>query len=261
MFLRQLGFQYLDLLQYPRFKRDINVYIRSGAGREVLAWKLDLVNYPLQLFVAPGGGTVVTMDAWGSVGSDALIFYGNHGKVIKRYEKAEGVLITPDENKWVERSISSFWWSKGTHAQFTADGQYFWVWLPWGRMMVFDVTTGDAIDSEALRLQIGRGRATILKTAQLMSESSIPLERIATARLAGWLNGQAVLPILRKLLLDPYYENDSLQTRAEDKFGRFGDAWFWLSQRRYPVRRAAAEELHIKFGGSADGAVEETIGR
>ena len=73
------------------------------------------------------------------------------------------------------------------------------------------------IDVEALRLQIGHERAAILKTSEIMSESPIPLERIAAARLAGWLNGQAVYSILKRLLLDPYYDNDSVKTRAEDR--------------------------------------------
>ena len=191
--------------------------IRHEFGSVVLA--ADLVNCPVAIFVAPGGNSVVTMDLWRNVGSDALVFYGSHGAVLKRYENAERELVTAVESSKIMRSVSSFNWSQGAHADFTADGGYFWVWLPSGRVMMFEVSTGSAIDAASLRLDLGRGRPIVLKTAQMMSDSPIPSKRIASARLAGWLNGRAVLPILAKLAADSYHEDTGQQTRAERSVG------------------------------------------
>ena len=225
----------------------------------MLTWQADLVNCPVHIFVAPGGGSVVTMDRWGSVGSDALVFYGSGGTVLKRYEDAERDLITERESLKVAKSVSSFHWDQAAHAEFTADGGIFWVWLAWGRVLAFDAKTGNALDAESIRLDSERGRQLVLKTAEIMAASETSPRRIAAARLAGWLNGQAVAPLLRKLLTDPYYVNTGEQTQAEDPWGRFAaSSPFRLLRRVYPVRRAAAEELHIKFG-QANGSVEELV--
>jgi hypothetical protein len=125
--------------------------------------------------------------------------------------------------------------------------------------MIFDAKNGNPVDAEALRVDFQRGRPAVLKTAETMAESTIPSERIAAARLAGWLNGNAVLPLLRKLARDPYHEDPGQQTKAEDPWGRFGPSALLLIRRVYPVRRAAAEELHIKFGHADTEGVEELV--
>jgi hypothetical protein len=237
-------------------QRVIKVYTRSETGSEALSWQAELVNCPVQVFVSPGGDAVVTMDSWGSVGSQALVFYGSRG-VLKRYETAQGDLITEREALKVPRSVSSFLWSQGAHAEFTADGSYFWLWLAWGRLLVFDAKTGSAVDSESLRRDFQRGRPTVLRTAERMAESETPTKRIAAARLAGWLGD---LPLLTKLLADPYHEDTGQQTQAEDPWGRFAaSSPFLLLRRVYPVRRAAAEEIHITFGQAHFGAIEELV--
>jgi hypothetical protein len=137
-----------------------------------------------------------------------------------------------------------------------ADGAYFWIWLAWGRLLVFDPRSGSAVDSESLRRDLQRGRPTVLTTAEKL-ESEAPTKRIAAARLAGWLGD---LPQLTKLLADPYHEDTGQQTEAEDPFGRFANSSpFRLVRRVYPVRRAAAEEIHITFGFARYGAVEELV--
>jgi hypothetical protein len=241
-------------------QRSIKVYTRSQTGDEALYWQAALINCPVQLFVAPGGDSVVTMNVWGHIGSDALVFYNEPGTVSKRYKSAQADLVTPAESLKIKKSVSSFWWSEGAHAEFTADAQYFWVWLPSGRVMIFDPRTGTAVDAKAVRLDPTRGRRSILRTVEVLSDSQNPPQRIAAARLAGWLNGQAVMPILRKLLSDPYYRDTGRQTKAEDPWGRYATSPFLLLRRVYPVRRAAAEELHISVG-QADGAVEELVAR
>jgi hypothetical protein len=138
-------------------------------------------------------------------------------------------------------------------------GEFFWVWLAWGRVLILDATNGSAVDTDALRVDFGRGRPIVLRTAETMAESTVSSERIAAARLAGWLNGQAVLSLLQKLARDPYHEDTGQQTKAEDPWGRFASSPLLLIRRVYPVRRAAAEELHIKFGQAHTEGVEELV--
>ena len=242
----------------PAPVRSINVYARDADQAEKLVWQAPLVNFPGRFFVAPLGQTVVTMDTWCSTGTDALVFYGPSGKLVKRYERAEGVLILPSESAWVQRSVSSYWWNKGAFGQFTANGEFFWLWFPSGRVMMFDAATGDVVDGKPVRLDMKRGRGIILSTAQAMVRSADPLDRIAAARLARWLNGPAVLPVLKGLLSDPYTEDDHLLNQENDTWGRLKGSYSYTFIRRYPVRRAAAEEIHFAFG-QADAVIEERV--
>ncbi len=147
-----------------RLQRSIKVYTRSRTEAETLSWQADLVNCPVKVFVAPGGKSVVTMDSWGRVGSDPLVFYGDGGTILKHYGYAQRDLVTPAEAAKIQRSTSSFWWSEGAHAEFTADGDYFWMWLPSGRVMIFDSKTGIAIDAKTFRLEGSRGRPAVIRT-------------------------------------------------------------------------------------------------
>ncbi|MFN7939672.1 MAG: hypothetical protein U0R19_40475 [Bryobacteraceae bacterium] len=241
----------------PAATRSVHVYARD-ANQEKLIWNAPLVNLPGRFFVAPSGRAVVTMDLWCGSGTDALVFYGPSGKLVKRYEQAEGVLIFPSESAWVERSVSSYWWSRGSFGQFTAGGEFFWLWFPWGRVMIFEASTGEIVDEKAIRLDMERGRGMILSTAQVLAKSAEPRDRIAAARLAGWLKGEAAGPVLKGLLRDPYYEDDHLLQPEGDTWGRLKGSYSYTFIRRYPVRRAAAEEIHMAFG-QADAVVEERV--
>jgi hypothetical protein len=181
-------------------------------------WEASFINSPSRLFVAPGGETVVTMDLWCSTGRDPRVFYGHQGKLLKRYDRAEGVLIAADESKNVIRSVSSFWWNKDAHAQFTADGEFFWVWLPWRRLMVFDSKHGNAVDTKAMSFD----STVVLKTAELMAKSVDASDRTAAARLAGWYRFGESVSILQKLLVDPYYMYTGEQAAAKDAPGYTG---------------------------------------
>src|SRR5580658_7719252 len=43
-------------------------------------------------------------------------------------------------------------------------------------------------------------------------------------------------------------EDDHLVTKEDDTWGRLKGSYSYTFVRRYPVRRAAAEEIHIAFG-------------
>jgi hypothetical protein len=85
-------------LPCPVMRRAIKVYTRSKFGPEIPSWQTDLLNCRVQVFVSPGGGTVATMDQWGSIESDALVIYTAGGGPPKRYVKATGDLITDTES-------------------------------------------------------------------------------------------------------------------------------------------------------------------
>jgi len=238
-------------------QRSIKVYRSPAPEQENLYWTANLMNCPVKIFVAPAGERIVTMDKWGTTGSDALIFYRREGTVLKRYPIAQE-LLTEGEISRIQRSVSSFLWSDDAHAEFTRDGSYFWMWLPSGRVMMFDATTGNSVDASAIRVDLNRGRPIVLATAELLSQSPDHVKRIAAARLAGWLSGVAAAPVLRALLADPYHQLTGQYTNAEDRWNRYAGSPFQLFRRVYPVRRAAAEELHIQFG-QALGVVEELV--
>jgi hypothetical protein len=128
--------------EYPR--RAIRVYSVSRDGTEKLLWQADLVNCPVQILVAADGASVVTLDRWGSIGSDAIVFYRN-GRVLRRYPDARRDLIAREEASNVLQSAGSFHWNREARAEFTPDGAVFRIRLAWGRMLAFDTSTGDPV--------------------------------------------------------------------------------------------------------------------
>lgn len=241
-------------------ERRAELYRIGDDRKDDLIWAGNLTNIPGKFFVASGGEFFVTVGTWASAGEDPLIFYDSGGRVIKRYRDAGKELLRPEELSKVERVMVSIDWSPGAHLHFTANGQYFLVWFPWGRMMVFDSATGKQTDPDPLRRFAGHDqRSVVLQTARLLSDSKEPSDRIAAARFAGWLGGKAVLPILRNLMQDPHYV-DGFWRKVEDRQNRFGDNYFRTHTRRYPVRRAAAEEMHIQVG-QAEAVIEEVVAK
>jgi hypothetical protein len=229
-----------------------------GAAQDRPRWTGDLVNIPHRCFISSQGKSLVTMDRWDGAASDSLVFYDSSGAVVKRYGDPKNDLLTSEEIPRIGRSASTYWWSDGAYAQFTADGEHFLLWLGWGRMLVFNSGSGDPIDPEMFRRDAGQ-RQTVLEMNNRLKRSDRPDDRIAAARYAGWLRGDAALAILKELLEDPYYK-DGLWKKLDDPRRRFGNKPMWGRRRRYPVRKAAAEEIHIHFG-SARGVIEEWIVR
>jgi hypothetical protein len=236
-----------------------SVYRTTDDGSQILIWEGDLVNVPYQIFVSSCGKNLVTLDRWGRIGTDPVVIYNSLGQLVKRYLDPREEILTDEEIPWIAQSVSSYWWSEDTHAEFLADGECFLLWFPWGRVVVFDSQAGEQLDAESFRLAEEK-RPKILHTINLLKESENPELRTAAARFAGWLGGKAVGPILRELVLDPYYRDGHSWQKMEDPYGRFGDSYMWMFPRRYPVRKAAAEEMHIEFG-QADGIIEEWIVR
>jgi hypothetical protein len=197
------------------------------------------------------------MDKWGRIGQDAIVFYGPKGQVIRHCTDAKE-LLTKKEIPRIKQTVSSFWWNEGGHAEFTADGDHFLLWLAWGRVLVFQGNTGKEVEAESFRLK-SKNRKIVFDTVDKLKKSDNPNERIKAARFAGWLGGTEIGPVLRELMKDPYYK-DGPWKKMDDPWQRFGDSYYRICPRAYPVRKAAAEELHINFG-QADGVIQEWIAR
>lgn len=236
----------------------VSVWLTSRESGEKLLWKGNLLNIPHRIFVSPYGKWVVTMDKWGGVGQDPVVFYDSAGHLVKRYPDPKEELLTEQEIPRIKRSVSSYWWSEDAHAEFTTDAGYFLLWLAWGRVVVFESNNGQQVDAQSFRLDSNQ-RTNVLETVNLLKKSQDPDVRIAASRFAGWLGGKIVWPILEELLKDPYYRDDPWQ-KVDDPWERFGDSYMWVCPRRYPVRKAAAEEMHIHFG-QARGVIQEWVAR
>lgn len=236
----------------------VSVWVASDDGPEKLLWQGKLANIPHTVFVSSQGRYLVTMDRWGGIGADPLVFYDFEGNILKRYHDPKKELLIEEEVQRVKRSVSSYWWSDGAHARFTAHGENYLLWLASGRVLVFKSAAGEQVDAKSFR-RSGVGRRVVFETVDLLSSSKSPDDRIAAARFSGWLGGQAALPVLTELLGDPYYR-DGPWEKIDDPWQRFGSSYMWVCPRRYPVRKAAAEEIHIHYG-QAYGVIQEWIAR
>lgn len=235
-----------------------SVWLTLQDSPEKLLWKGNLANIPHKVFISSHGKSLVTMDRWGAIGQDPIVFYDAQGRIVKRYRDPKKELLTKEEIPRIEQSVSSYRWSGGARAQFTVDGEHFLLWLAWGRVLVLKSDSGDQIDANYFRLESNQ-RNRVFETINLLKKSDNPNDRIAAARFSGWLGGETLLPIWKELLNDPYYE-DGPWKKLDDPWQRFGDSYMWVCPRSYPVRKAAAEEMHIGFG-QADGVIQEWIAR
>ena len=237
-------------------KRRIRVSLLRADGAAQLPWEAELKNTPVSIIMAPGDSTLVTMDRWGEVGTDPLIFYREGGTVLVHYHDAVKDILLTNEVVRFKRSASSFWWQEEAAPQFTKDGKYFLLWLATGRMLVFDSRTGLPADPAPMRADLKR-RETVLETIELLAKSKEPADRIAAARFAGWLRGEKVGKVLRELANDPYFTEDA-SSMLHDPWGRLGNSRLGVVRRHYPVRKAAVEAMHSAYGQAHGvGAIED----
>lgn len=246
-------------MNWERTQSHIAVWRTEPNKPDELAWESDLVNIPHEIFVASEAKSVVTMDRWGRIGQDAIVFYGPEGKVKRHYRNAKELLTTKEISR-IKQTVSSFWWKQDGCAEFTADGDHFLVWLAWGKALVFQSDTGEKIEAKPFQRN-SQNRKVVFDAVDILKKSENPNDRIKAVRFVGWLGGKASLSVLREFMKDPYYK-DGFWRKMDDPWQRFGENYFRVFTRTYPVRRAAAEELHIGCGQvRGSGVVQEGIAR
>lgn len=217
------------------------------------AWSRSLVNNcaPVKAFVADCGRYVVTMDEWGSVGELAVVVYDCKGKLIKVLSLVS--LGVSENDPQIERSVSSYWWSKNSICFFGPEEEHFFIRLHWGQTVAIRLSDGIPINDEGRMVWQGvslkahdwdrladYGTRKTAECALELMQSSSPSERELGAMVTGQMKLRAGIPRLRELL------SDSSHHHLKPSEG----PW----QRVYGVRERALTALQ-EMGEDAEGVV------
>ena len=114
----------------------------SGAEWKIgahLVWQAQLVNpqMPYEAVVSTDG-ILVTLNDYGHLGYDnAVTIYDQRGKMIRSYTLDD--LIPAQERNKIEQSMSSRWWNRNARYYFTQNPGLFYVILPSGKAMEFQL--------------------------------------------------------------------------------------------------------------------------
>lgn len=107
------------------------LYAIGNDGKEFVIWRSELVNVPQDVFIAPGGKRVITIDTHGHLGGQhALVVYGERGQVIADYEPGD-FLNHDDIFRHITRSASSLHWARAVVFSFSHDKQQFLITPKW----------------------------------------------------------------------------------------------------------------------------------
>jgi hypothetical protein len=119
--------------------------LSNHSDKQEKVWERRLVASPGRVFVSHG--FVVTVDMACRAGwQHSLIVYGRKGQVLADY-KLEDLLSVEEINERVMRSVSSRNWTQRVTFEFETplDGPspLFKITLPWGRVIVIRLATGE----------------------------------------------------------------------------------------------------------------------
>ena len=109
--------------------------------------EFELVNdvSPVYAFIS-NDGILVTVDEWYHRGyKHVVVIYDQNGKLIKDYE-LEDILNGTEIIKYVRQSVSNRWWLLGEEQpnfQFSKDNRTFIIKTEWGKVLSFDLKTGE----------------------------------------------------------------------------------------------------------------------
>lgn len=100
-------------------------------GKEVVIWRSELVNVPMEVFIAPGGKRVITIDTHGNLGGQhSVVVYDERGQVIADHDTAD-LFNDNDLHHHIKRSISSLHWARAVVLSFSHDSQQFLITPKW----------------------------------------------------------------------------------------------------------------------------------
>jgi hypothetical protein len=149
------------------------------------------------------------MDEWGDIGTFPVVIYGYRGKLVIVHNIKS--LILEDDVNNIKVTVGSFWWDEDSISFFGPDEEYFFIRLHWGRMLVFELSTGrlitnsDGIEKEKWEKLQSYAERKIEETALLKLNSQTPEERKTGCIVVGQLMVKKAIPRLRELLNDESY--------------------------------------------------------
>lgn len=118
------------------------VYKVKGDGKTEKLWSVDF--YSGEAILTNDGKHLVAFGPWASSMSDLAIAFYAEGKELKKYSVKD---LIPDESK-LQHSVSHFFWQsfdKKKARGLQKDGKEFILPLIDGRVIVFDMTTGEIL--------------------------------------------------------------------------------------------------------------------
>lgn len=89
------------------------------------------MNVPVDVFIAPGGKRVITIDTHGHLGGQhAVVVYDERGQVIADHDTAD-FFNENDLHHHIKRSVSSLHWVRVVVLSFSHDSQQFLITPKW----------------------------------------------------------------------------------------------------------------------------------
>jgi hypothetical protein len=119
-----------------------SLFTHAPNGGETVLWSRELVNIPVNAFVADNGSSVVTFDTWARLGHEhALVIYGDQGVVVADYD-LEAILSKEDIARSVVHTMNARRWLQGASIAFDTGGRDIVITLHWGKILRVALATG-----------------------------------------------------------------------------------------------------------------------
>ena len=111
-------------------------------GTETVRWSRELVNIPVNAFVADDASRRVTFDTWAKLGYEhALVIYDDQGAVVVDYD-LEALLSADEIASSVVHTVSARRWLQGATIAFDNGGRDIVIRLQWGKRIRVALATG-----------------------------------------------------------------------------------------------------------------------
>jgi len=204
---------------------------------------------PVEVFISPGGTSVVLLDQWHHRGRGiSLVFIGPGGEVLSKYTP-EQVMPRADIESW-RISVSSTHWTMGGILFFRAEKPQFAFISGRRTVRLFGLRDGK------LETLTDAERRAVLREAmpgaRMLIADVDPEMRVKGASRAALLQDTDAVSSLKRLLDDPYHYTISVQ-----QDGTLPDA----SYENYLVQAAAAWALVKLIGDEATPLIEAKLPR
>lgn len=130
----------------PSDYRNPKAIIKNNKKRAESTREVILVNdTPSMAFISNNGVLVTVEDGYHQGYFHVVVIYDQKGKLIKDYKLGD-ILSDIEIAKYVLITVSNRWWLKGTDKssfRFSEDNNLFIIETAWGKLLKFDLETGD----------------------------------------------------------------------------------------------------------------------